>query len=275
MNYKTPILVILTLISIPLFLVLNSVNELDRTNTGTYCDKIENYDLKEVCLALLEKNFSRCEKLSYLDTLCYKNLIDTNNVSLELCQSLSRYEASSRCFLKLAIQTGDSSYCNETGGKYFFCKWIMAYELNDSSLCNEVDTDCKKYRCLAFLTGNESLCNEVIEEDEKKICLALTTNNFTKDSCGIYSREYGEVLYAPVCLYSISFWKKDVSVCQDIEHNQIKWECYARFENETLCNYAENQFFKEFCLVEIFKNTMLPTYYKQLDIKEFMLINSI
>jgi hypothetical protein len=222
----------------------------------SYCNKIKTSEMRKTCLAMVEKNFSICEELLYFDRECYEKVfVLTKNISELLCKSFSDYEPKSACYVRLAEVKKNASFCENAGGSYQECSWKLAKLLKNPDLCNQIEAECEKYQCFADASGDISYCKKVTDAPEKMACYAKLQKNVS--ACGMYSSEYGEILYVPQCLYDLAKITKDISLCWNITKSDVRWICLADLgATEEVCNKAETQFWKDFCLVEVLINKL-------------------
>jgi len=110
-------------------------------------------------------------------------------------------------------------------------------------------------KSLAESTGNISYCEKVPDVSEKIKCFGVLGENIS--ACEMYVREYGEIISSPRCKYELAKLKNDVSLCWNIKHKETKWKCIAELNaTEKVCDKAETQFWRDYCLVEVLKTRL-------------------
>ena len=246
------IVMILAFILVYFFSFYGTEEHLDQNQLG-YCGKIITPAMKKTCIAMLEKNFSVCMNVPYFDKYCYDSVSILMQNPSE-CEGLAEYPRSA-CYHNIAKLRKDQSLCEKVSW-FDLCYWDIAELINDPSLCHKMEAGCEKKQCLAMVTGNISYCEEVPEPSEKELCLLKLSENKDVSKCE-YVPEYGETTYISSCVYDIAKKTGDISVCSIITSDEFKWKCLAELVgSEIVCDKAETQFWKDFCLVEVLKNKL-------------------
>ena len=248
---------LILIISLIIIWNLNSKNtELVYNLNESYCNNIETPDMKITCMAMFKKDFNICKENFYFNDYCVDKVFQvTKNFSESLCESFSNYYPKMKCYVWLAKEKRDISFCKKAGIREFGCYWKMAILLKNPEICNYMGVDCEKYQCLAEVTGNASYCKKVPDSGEKENCIMRCLKQ--ENACKINLPEYGEILYYPECMYDLAKRTNDISICWKID-GEIKWKCLADMgATEEVCDQADTQVWKDFCLVEILKNKLI------------------
>lgn len=261
-KYLVSGIILIIIIAIPITILTLTLNknapqERNKVFDENRCSKFKSPEMKETCKAMVNKNLSICNDLSYFNSYCYEKVTEVyGNLSESFCEGLSKYEPRTDCYIKLAKIEKDPSYCKKAIGKYQMCSWELAKILKKPEPCYAIEVDCEKYQCLAKATGNISYCEKVPDHLEKRACFAKLKENVSM--CGHYVPEKGEVTYIPTCLHSLAKDLNKKSICWSITTSQeIKWKCLADLgDSSEICNKAKSRFWKDYCLIEFLSNKM-------------------
>ena len=248
------IITFITLMSVYFLFFYGGEEHPDQTYLD-YCRKIQTPSMKKTCIAMIEKDFSICEKIPYFDKYCY-DCVSALIQNPSLCESLSGYPKSA-CYHNIAKLKKDTSFCEKVSW-FDICYWDLARLTNDASLCRKMGAECEEYQCLAEVTGNSSYCEKVPDTSEREMCFKKLSDGKDISICEIYVPERGGVTYMSSCVYNIAKETGNISACLLITSDEFKWRCLAELAgSERICNRAENQFWKDFCLVEVLKNKLI------------------
>jgi len=179
------------------------------------CKKISDNLAKEECIAVIDKDttkcpsqigrkndcfrrigiktndFSTCSLItdSWFKSICYREIaINTNNV--ELCKSMYNDYDKNECISKIAIRTNNLALCSSlsstssySGGTSSFprdnCYKELAKINSEVDLCLLIDDSLWRVACVEVIAKNlkdSSLCNKLSNE-------ATTGIKFERDSC--------------------------------------------------------------------------------------------
>lgn len=179
------------------------------------CKKISDNLAKEECVAVIDKDTTKCPSQigrkddcfrrigiktndvnicslitdSWFKSICYREIaINTNNV--ELCKSMYNDYDKNECISKIAIRTNNLALCSSlsststyTGDTSSYprdnCYKEIAKINNDVDLCLLIDDSLWRVACVEVIAKNlkdSSLCNKLSNE-------ATTGIKFERDSC--------------------------------------------------------------------------------------------
>jgi len=239
------------------FYVKRSQKEVEHIDVKI-CDEMEIPEMKLTCLAVFKHNPSICVKTGNFDKYCYDSVFTTmENISESVCEKFSEYYPRTTCYLRLAKVKKDPSFCEKTSGKYQMCCWELAKLLKNSTLCKEIEVECERNQCLAEVTGNISFCEKVPDLSEKKMCFAKLSKKLTINVCKEYIPEHPSVLYVPDCIKYVAITTQNISLCDLIDNNEIKWSCLASLSKSMeICKKAEIPFWRDFCEIEFIKENI-------------------
>ncbi|MBW2995987.1 hypothetical protein KY332_01670 [Candidatus Woesearchaeota archaeon] len=132
------------------------------------------------------------------------------------------------CYARFAIDKLNSNVCSliDEDSEEFRngCYQFLANELNDSSICNNIEnSDFGKFSCIAIIEQNSAPCNKIKNEQKKGDCLYIIAKN-----------------------------NKDPSLCKEIKNDESRYFCYqilASAKNDSsLCYNIEDDIQRSSCL---------------------------
>ncbi len=119
------------------------------------------------------------------------------------CKFIEDVSFKDECFLSLAKEAGNSSFCNEIIGEdiKFKCLGIVNYSPEDCARIVDPSFKSKCYSLVAYQKENIELCNEIPDDESSTACMA--------------------------------FYYLDISLCEELAHEESRSKCY----NEFIANY--------------------------------------
>ncbi len=118
---------------------------------------------------------------------------------------------------------------------------IIAQELKDSSLCDEIADIEKGIECYIFFaeeTGDRSLCEKISDAKQKDECYyQLSEQATSNDSVQTKTASDCEILTdsseKDICYFDLSREIEDSSLCEEIADDGNKNKCYLEFARQT------------------------------------------
>ncbi len=181
---------------------------------------------------LAQYDVSVCDPLKYeLGDFCRMQFAVMRN-DVSLCDERWKKEmGQNNCFINLAVQNKDVTYCAHLIDEQGFNRTIECYRdvamaKKDIELCRRATTSIYRDECLnviAILLGNKTLCNEIQTDWKKKDCLiriepppnVIIDKLFPCTALPFMERE--------TCLHTMAVKQHDPTIC-----NHIIWEWKER-----------------------------------------------
>lgn len=198
-----------------------------------FCNNLD--DLKNICLATVKKNESFCQKLSKDHRqYCYQTLVSVVN-SPSACDKLNSPQEISTCYLHF-VSTN------------FFTSHLSVI---NQSMCERVLKNQPEHNlCLAMTTQNTVFCNP-----DQVDCRAFITKDLTlcpKSASKTDERE---------CYHALAMLKRDSTICERINSAEAKDDCYQDYsrlsQDQMFCNNISDGNHKDQCLKNIALNIAL------------------
>ncbi len=228
---------------------VNPGNEASHT-----CQKINQEDVRFLCLALVNKDEKYCQDLdSNPKNVCLAAVKQDNS----FCQNVPA-DNRQYCYQNLVNISGDSIFCDKLEGPkeisvcyvHFISTnyYISNLKVINQSMCDKVLKDQPEYQlCLAMATQSTTPCGS-----DRVDCQALITKDLTLCSKSASKIDEGE------CYHNLAMLKKDSSVCERIESIEAKDDCYRDFsrlsKDPIFCDKIANSNQKDQCLLNIALN---------------------
>jgi len=198
---------------------------------------------KDICMYEIAKasgDVSICRAIT--DKRWIKNcnqIIETNDqeISLEGCRQLKdgqgTWRAQSACFLQLAQKEKDQEICKQVKSKDLRyetsrdnCYRLMAIEMNDGNICEDIDSDNMKDWCkydIARMENSETACQEIENKMTKHLCyFSLAKENINLNLCS----KINDLEIKEKCIHAVALGEKDFSICDSITNDKDQDECY-------------------------------------------------
>ncbi len=257
------ILVVLVLVIIILiFVVLPAFKPKQTSNltispgnqASQICQKINQEDVRFLCLALVSKDEKYCQDLdSNPKNVCLAALKQDNSFCQNVPANNRQY-----CYQNLVNISGNSTFCDklENPQEISACYvhfistnyYISNQKAINQSMCIKVLKDQPEHQlCLAMTTQSTTPCGS-----DRVDCQALITKDLTLCSKSASKTDEGE------CYHNLAMLKKDSSVCERIESTETKDDCYRDYsrlsKDPTFCDKISNSNQKDQCLLNIALN---------------------
>lgn len=220
------------------------------------CEQIISPSFKEICLTILKKDPLECEKLEGgFKTLCYEFVFPISSINHSFCLSFEGYPKRV-CFFELAIKEKNPEFCKEdySGSLKDQCFYNLALKLGKTSICENIDYSELEYQCKAVILKNPDLCKSMhpwVENEtiELLICKALATKDLN------FCVENGRP--EPFCIKELAIYTENPSLCEQIEEERLKGECFSEVIRESsFCHQMEDFIWRDYCLLGYIRNTL-------------------
>jgi len=244
------IMIVLSLVSFILYFIgreseTNSI--LNSKLDEKFCDGIEFEPLKNVCQIAFSKDIDSCKNVERgYDIKCYEIAVEAMDVSESICENMRSNYVKFLCNKKLAIKLKDPELC----GGNINCYIELASINEDESICENIEFDQEKYKCLAKVIKNRDYCNNIEDEIERMNCIGAVPEEVS--DCKIESYNYINF----DCLSELAYKEKNSTICDLISLEELKWTCIINVENDLkACDNAPD-FFKDLCKIDYLKNCL-------------------
>ncbi|MDP3733114.1 MAG: hypothetical protein Q8Q91_01100, partial [Candidatus Daviesbacteria bacterium] len=250
------VIIILIFVVLPSFkpkqlpnLVVNPGNE-----ASQICQKINQEDVRFLCLALVNKDEKYCQSLdSNPKNVCLAASKEDNS----FCQNVPA-DNRQYCYQNLVDISGNSTFCDKLSNAqeisvcyiHFVSTnyYISNLKVISKSMCDKVLKDQPEYQlCLAMVTQSTAPCSP-----DRVDCQVLIAKDLTLCSKSASKTDEGE------CYHNLAMLTKDSSVCERIKSSETKDDCYrgySRLSNDqTFCDKISNSNQKDQCLLNIALN---------------------
>lgn len=193
-----------------------------------YCHNLDS-NPKNVCLAALKRDDSFCQKTPQNNRqYCYQNLVSASGKA-DFCDNLSNPEEISSCYVHFVSIN-------------YFISNIGAI---NKSMCDKVLKDRPEHdMCLAMTTQNANACNPASID-----CMAYITKDISLCAKSASKTDEGE------CYHVLAMLNKNSRICEKIDSLEAKDDCYRDYSrlstDETLCANIFNSNQKDQCLSNI------------------------
>ncbi|MCL4365792.1 hypothetical protein M1437_01025 [Patescibacteria group bacterium] len=257
------IAVLVLVIIILIFVVLPSFKPKQAPNstainpgnqTDQICQKINQEDVKSLCLALVKRDEKYCQNLDNSSkNVCLAAVKKDNSFCQNVPKNNRQY-----CYQNLVNISGNSTFCDklESPQEVSACYvhfvstnyYISNLKVINKSMCDKVLQDQPEHQlCLAMATQSTTPCGP-----ERIDCQALITKDLTLCSKSASKIDEGE------CYHNLAMLKQDSSVCERIESLETKDDCYRDYsrlsQDQIFCDKISNLNQKDQCLLNITLN---------------------
>ncbi len=250
------VIIILIFVVLPSFkpkqipnLVINPSNQASRI-----CQKINQDDVRFLCLALVNKDEKYCQNLdSNAKNICLAAFKKDNSFCQNVAGGNRQY-----CYQNLVNISGNSTFCDKLDSPqeisacyvHFISTnyYISNLKVINQSMCDKVLKDQPEHQlCLAMATQSTAPCSP-----DRVDCQALITKDITLCPKSASKTDEGE------CYHNLAMLKKDSSVCERIENLETKDDCYRDYsrlsQDQAFCDKISNLNQKDQCLVNVALN---------------------
>jgi len=163
-----------------------------------------------------------------------KNIGNTNAKNDEKCEKYSRGFSRDQCYLDLAKDKKDISYCNNIDNQNSkgICYSNIAVSKNNLDICNSLTTDKAKYTCYKEYAQSKkdiSICDKIQENSIKEDCyLEVASEGEYISLCDKLSDDFSKVMCQMEVVENIAKKEKDIylSLCQRIDLEASRANCY-------------------------------------------------
>ncbi len=247
------VIIILIFIVLPYFKPKQAPNSaINPSNqTDQICQKINQEDVKSLCLALVNKDEKYCQNL--------------DNNPKNVC---------------LAAVKQDNSFCqNVPSGNRQYCYQNLVNISSSSTFCDKMDSPQEISACYVHFIStnyyisnlkviNQSMCDKVLKDQpEHQLCLAMTTQSTAP--CGLERVDCQSLITKDLtlcpkstskidegeCYHNLAMLKKDSTICERIESRETKDDCYRDYsrlsKDQIFCDKISNSNQKDQCLLNI------------------------
>jgi hypothetical protein len=155
--------------------------------------------------------------------------------------------AKNDCLHELGVKEKKIEVCNLMDLQAGYCIKEIAFELNDSKLCEKINESTPRNECFEFFASDIGLiaCNQIKTTQEKDDCyheLAVQNSNYF--ICKKISASFKENQYRrDKCLSEVLKSVKVIDLCELFQKNALKQNCYMETGKENLdvnaCNKIE------------------------------------
>lgn len=244
------------------FVVLPSFKPKQAPNLGVnpgnqasqICQKINQEDVRFLCLALVNKDEKYCQDLdSNPKNVCLAAVKQDNS----FCQNVPT-DNRQYCYQNLVNISGNSTFCDklespkEISACYVHFISTNYYTSNlkviNQSMCIKVLKDQPEHQlCQAMVTQSITPCGS-----DRVDCQALITKDLTLCAKSASKIDEGE------CYHNLAMLKKDSSVCERIDSTETKDDCYRDYsrlsKDQAFCDRISSSNQKDQCLLNIALN---------------------
>jgi len=212
----------------------------------TICDRLAASQSKDICHILLSGDPTLCSKVSEgYSTVCYEIVLNPSTVSENLCNSLSDDYGKNLCFRNLAIKLKNPEFCMDNDD----CYLDLAQITRSSVSCEKFPSDSSiMLECLALAQGDRKNCDAIQDDVERKSCMGLLPVSL--DDCLFFG------YYNYDCIKKLAYQKKDISICEKIDKEKLKFDCILNVRNDLMVCDTANDVAKDFCLLYYLRNAM-------------------
>lgn len=248
-------IIILIVVVLPSFKPKQTSNVVNSDNQASQiCQKINQEDVKSLCLALVQKDEKYCQNLdNNPKNVCLSAVKQDNAFCQNVPESNRQY-----CYQNLVNISGNSTFCDKLSNPqeisvcYVHFVSTNYYTSNlkviNQSMCDKVLKDRPEYQlCLAMVTQSITPCGS-----DRIDCKALITKDLTLCPKSASKIDEGE------CYHNLAMLKKDSSVCERIDRTETKDDCYRDYsrlsQDQTFCDRISNSNQKDQCLLNIALN---------------------
>ncbi len=207
-------------------------------NSPADCPKLEGSQAYDCIIkfALERKSDSLCagiENAFYRDK-CYSE-VNAGKSDESACGKLSNLDSRGECFAKLAIEQGNGDICGKAAaqgtrmdGASDACFYLYAVGSGHNEPCGRIGSPEKSGECLyhfALLSMKPiDGCASASKEATGFCILRLAVDNQNLELC---ARLEGSI--KDDCYFQMAALKKDQGICDYLENNALKEDCFLQF----------------------------------------------
>jgi len=228
------------------------------------CENITASRLKIVCYSLFSRNYTYCKLAQDFSNYCYDSVFPLVKVDESLCLSFPENYQKISCLVALSVKTNNPNVCSllkeEALSSACYARlmnYVDYYE--DSSFCYNISHESTRFLCLAKKNKDIGYCYNITQEIEERVgCLGILTRNVSY--CKIETTGAISKITLYFCVKDIALSFNDISICNEINEDEGKWECKAALaKDDSVCNEASDPW-KDFCKLEFIKTQLTKKY---------------
>lgn len=202
-----------------------------------------------MCVALTNQDEERCNRIDTFENRNFCLALINQNVSF--CRKMSDEDSRKNCFYEIVLLTKNISLCNELSNRvhcYFsfvnHLFWRGNHELIKEEYCEMFpEGDPDKNDCWAYMSNNVSLCGD------DPTCLTCFEQplSFCEN---ITFKEKND------CIRDRALSSHNSSICEMINNTYMRDDCYMDYSNHaspnaSLCEKIRTPSLKDMCYLEL------------------------
>jgi len=219
------------------------------TENPEVCEEAPAGDIKDECYrhaALVLNNVSICDKIKDIPmfNICYTRFVERTE-NLGLCEFLKGgggnpcynetkpiydlNDCKELCYLAAISELHNVSLCNTLSNTSIRNSCYEIYAINimkNSTLCEKITDNDRKYRCIARITHNLTQCGFIEDEGKKSGCYGIIERSSGDPNICL---QIMDEHYQDRCYSMLAWWNKDKELCNKIKDNDMRNRCKSRF----------------------------------------------